>query len=287
MLIDTHTHVNFASFSAKGGSASSGKNDQDEVIKRALDEGTWMINVGTQIDTSKSAVDLANKYPEGVFAAIGLHPIHTWQQILDEEEIRFKTREEIFDEKSYTKLLYRNVVGVGECGLDYFRIPEGVDKQTVISKQKTEFIKQIQFAKKHKLVLIVHCRDAYEDLLKLLKAEYAGLPAVIHSFTDTWETAKKFLDSGYYLGINGILTFDKTGRLAEVVKNAPFDRILTETDAPYLTPPPFRGKRNEPSYVRYVALKIAEIKGMDTEEVMRQTFGNACALFGIKVEKRA
>jgi TatD DNase family protein len=115
----------------------------------------------------------------------------------------------------------------------------------------------------------------------MLKAEYQG-QGVLHSFTDNWETAKKFLDFGFYVAFNGILTFDKTGKLAEVVEKMPFDRILTETDAPYLTPPPYRGKRNEPSYVAHVAQKITSIKGLSLEEVGKQTFENACNLFQIK-----
>ncbi|MBI2607828.1 MAG: TatD family hydrolase [Candidatus Doudnabacteria bacterium] len=293
-FFDTHTHVNFSAFSAKGGSQpeadqppagakpSGGKNDREATIKRALDNQTWMINVGTQVDTSKAAVELAVKYPEGVYAAIGLHPIHTWQQMVDEEESHFKSRQEKFEEKDYEGLISEKVVAIGETGLDYFRIPETSSKEHVISKQKQAFVAQISFAKKHQLSLIVHCRDAYEDVLEILKAEYAGQLGVIHSFTDTWETAKKFLDLGCYIAFNGILTFDKTGRLAEVVSKMPFDRILTETDAPYLTPPPFRGKRNEPSYVRYIAQKIAEIRNMDTVEAAETAFNNACKLFKIK-----
>jgi TatD DNase family protein len=270
-LFDTHTHVNFAAF----------KDDADQTVKRALDEGTWMINVGTQIDTSKSAADLANKYEQGVYAAIGLHPVHTYQQMLDEEESHFKSRAESFVEADYEALLTDKVVAVGECGLDYFRIPETSDKSSVISKQQLEFIKQLEFAKKHELPIIVHCRDAYGDLAEILKSEYAGLPGVIHSFTDTWNTAKQFLDLGFCIALNGILTFDKTGKLAEVVANTPLDRLLTETDAPYLTPPPFRGKRNEPSYVKHIAARMAEIKKMEIEELGNQTFNNAKNLFRI------
>src|SRR3989344_8164059 len=127
MYFDTHTHVNFAAY----------KDDRDEIVSRALDAQTWMINVGTQTDTSKSAVDLAKNYPEGVYAAIGLHPVHTYQQMLDEEESHFKSRAESFDEDNYTPLLDSNrVVAVGECGLDYFRIPEINNKESVISTQK-------------------------------------------------------------------------------------------------------------------------------------------------------
>lgn len=271
MFFDTHAHVNFAAF----------KDDREETIKRALDDETWMINVGTQTDTSKSASDLAKKYPVGVYAAIGLHPVHTYSQMLDEEESHFQSRAESFEEAEYEPMLSDKVVAVGECGLDYFRLPaEG--QEANIKKQKTEFIKQLEFAKKHGLPVIIHCRDAYKDLLEILKSEYSGSPGVAHSFTDTWDTAKKFLDLGFFIALNGILTFDKTDKLAEVVRNSPVDRLLTETDAPYLTPPPFRGKRNEPSYVKYVGIKIAEIKNIDAQEAEDQTFKNACELFGIK-----
>src|SRR3989344_3064608 len=288
MYFDTHTHINFAAYKA----------DQDDVIKRSLNEKTWMINVGTQSDTSRAAVDLAQKYPEGVFAAIGLHPVHTYSQVLDEEESHFLSREEYFDTTLYHSMITDKVVAIGEIGLDYFRLP-AENQQAVISKQKTELIKQLEFAKKHGLPVTFHGRDlpatpasglawragAYEDLIAILKSEYAGQPGVIHSFTGDWPTAKKFLDLGFYVAVNGILIFDKTGRLAEVVEKTPFDKLLIETDSPYLTPPPHRGKRNEPSYVQYVAKRIAEFKNLTTDEVGQQTFDNACSLFQIKKPK--
>jgi len=286
MNFDTHTHVNFDAF----------KNDADQTVKRALDAGTWMINVGTQLDTSKSAVALAEKYSEGVYAAIGLHPAHTFQHMMDEEESHFKSRQEHFDTSMYQSMITDKVVAIGECGLDYFRL-ENSNKEQVISKQKTEFIKQIAFAKKHKLTLVIHCRDAYEDLLEILKVEYQGLPAIIHSYTGEWETAKKFIDLGYYIALNGILTFAapqagraspiKDGRdkrdLVEVCKNTPLDKLLSETDAPYLAPPPYRGKRNEPLYVKYVVQKIAEIRGLDLQTVENQLFQNALKVYNIKM----
>lgn len=269
MYFDTHTHVNFAAFQA----------DQDQTIQRALDNNTWMINVGTQINTSKAAVALADKFDQGVYAAIGLHPIHTYQQIVDEEEDHFRSHADSFDEAEFASLLSsKKVVAVGECGLDYFRLPPE-NKAEAIAKQKSEFIKQLHFAKKNNLPVIIHCRDAYEDVLEILNAEYNGLPGVIHSFTDHWDTAKKFLDFGFHVALNGILTFDKTGKLAKVVEKTPLDRLLTETDAPYLTPPPFRGKRNEPAYVKYVAEHMAKIKKLETAEVAEQTFNNARKLF--------
>ena len=126
-FFDTHTHVNFAAF----------KDDRDDTVKRALDSGTWMINVGTQVDTSKATVELANKYPEGVFAAIGLHPVHTYSQHLDEEESHFHTRAESFDEKVYEAMLSDKVVAVGECGLDYFRLPADEDPEKIKQLQKS------------------------------------------------------------------------------------------------------------------------------------------------------
>ncbi len=271
MYFDTHTHVNFSAFT----------DDAEATINRALTSETWLVNVGTQLDTSRQAVALCTGVDQGVFAAIGLHPVHTYEQVLDEEESHFQTRAETFSEDSYKAILTDKVVAIGECGLDYFRLPETGDREAVIKTQKQEFIKQLHFASKQKLPVIIHCRDAYDDLLEIMKLEYSGM-AVIHSFTDTWDTAKKFLDLGFYIALNGILTFDKTGKLAQVCKNTPNDRILIETDAPYLTPPPFRGKRNEPSYVQYVAAKVAEIKGISLSEAADMTFNNACSFFGIK-----
>jgi TatD DNase family protein len=273
MYFDSHTHVNFSAF----------KDYNEEIIKRALDNNTWLMNVGTQSDTSKSAVDMAKDYEKGVYAAVGLHPVHTYQQMLDEEESHFQTRREVFDEKVYEKMLGPKVVAVGECGLDYYRIPQGEVLEEAKKLQRDAFVAQLHFAKKHNLPVTIHCRDAYEDLLEVLQAEYLGGAGVMHSFTDTWDTAQKFLEFGLNIAFNGILTFDKTGKLDEVVKNMPADRIMIETDAPYLTPPPHRGKRNEPSYVKYVAEKIANIRGEDQEKVGQQAFDNTCKLFKIKL----
>ncbi len=269
MFFDTHTHVNSTAY----------KDDTDETIKRALND-TWMVNVGTQKDTSKSVVELSKKYPSGVFAAIGLHPAHTYQQIEDPDQDNAKIAEESFDEDNYELLLSEKVVAIGECGLDYYRLPE-TDRDVAIAKQKKSFVAQLNFASKHDLPVIIHCRDAYEDVLDILKSEFKNGRGIIHSFTGDWITAKKFLDFNFYVALNGILAFDKTGRLAEVCKNLPSDKILIETDAPYLAPPPYRGKRNEPAYVKHVAEKIAELRGETIEQVAEYTFNNACSIFGI------
>jgi TatD DNase family protein len=269
MYFDTHAHANFAKYG----------DESDEVIKRALDEGTWMVNVGTAIETSRSCAELALKYDKGVYATIGLHPGHTWQGVEDPDESE-KNMKESFDEAAYQALLNDRVVAIGEIGLDYFRLPEGQEGEAAKDLQKTAFIEQLKFAQKHNLPVVIHCRDAYEDCLDIMKAEYKG-GAIMHSYTGDWETAKKFVDMGFYVALNGILMFDKTGRLKDVCEKLPSDRILSETDAPYLAPPPYRGKRNEPSYVRYIVEHMAMIRGVPADEMAKLTFENALSVYRI------
>lgn len=282
-LIDTHSHLNFQAF----------RNDADQVIERALAEDVWIINVGTQFETSRKAVELAEDYSDGVYAAIGLHPIHLFEHHVDEEETSFNARGEEFNIDSYKDLFSRSskVVAVGEFGLDYFRMPPNEDP-AVVKKVQEEVVKQhLILAEEVGKPVMIHCRDlsseasakegAYDDLLNILEQEGYRGPGEIHSFTGTWEQAKKFVHQGFYVALNGIITFDKTGRSEEVVKNLPLDKILLETDAPYLTPVPHRGKRNEPAYVIFVAQKIAELKGIDIEEVEQVTTENARKLFNI------
>lgn len=267
MYFDTHTHATFAAFD----------NEVDGVIKRAFDQDVWMANVGTSFATSKNAAETAKKYPKGVYATVGLHPGHTWQDMPDPDE-SVDNHKESFVEEEYAALLSDKVVAVGEIGLDYFRVP--LEDVATKQLQKDAFVAQLVFAKKYELPVVIHCRDAYDDCLEILKAEYKG-QGIIHSFTGDWETAKKFLDIGFHVALNGILMFDKTGRLNEVCRNLPSDRILSETDAPYLAPPPHRGKRNEPAYVRYIVDYMAKIRWADPEEMARQTFENALSVYKI------
>lgn len=268
MYFDTHAHVNFNSFN----------DDKNAAIERALKSKVWLANVGTSLATSKSAVDLANQYDKGVYATIGLHPVHTWQDVKDEAEMQDMHIEE-FDASEYGKLITDKVVAVGEIGLDYFRIPDGNTNAKQL--QKKNFSMQLAFAKDKNLPVVIHCRDAYMDLLDILDAEYEG-GGIIHSFTDTYETAKKFLDRGYFIAFNAILTFDKSGKLSEVCKKMPSDRILTETDSPYLAPAPFRGKRNEPSHVRLIAEHISHLRREDLAKVAEYTTDNALTVYRIK-----
>lgn len=275
--IDIHSHVNFTAFDA----------DREEVIGRALDGDTWMINVGTQIDTSKSAVALANKYEEGVYAVIGLHPIHTGASFHDEKELgegnkEFTSRGEVFNKEAYRELLRDpKVVAIGECGLDYYRCDE-----ESIAKQKKAFVAQIELADEFGKPLMLHIRNnpkdkklnAYSDVLDLLK-KFPNMKGDVHFFAGTWEDAKKFLDIGFTLSFTGVVTFTKD--YDEVIRNTPLDRIMSETDSPYVAPVPHRGKRNEPIYVREIVKKIAEIKNLPEEEVAKAIIANAKRLFKI------
>ncbi len=281
-LIDTHTHVNLRAF----------KDDAEDTIKRAHDAGVVLINIGTQIDTSRQAVELLSKFDQDLYAVIGLHPTHTFaHDFEDEEEVKFKTREEHFDYEMYKELGSNpRVIGIGECGLDYYRLPSDRDHDQIKSLQRAAFQDQIRLALELDKALCVHCRpsdgtvDAYEDLLEIIKQVKEANPNLrfeVHCYTGDLATALKFVELGGYIGLNGIITFDKTGRSEEVVKGLPIESIILETDAPYLTPKTNRGKRNEPAYIVEVAEKIAEWKNLSVEEVAEKTTANAQKLFKI------
>lgn len=267
--IDIHCHTNFQAF----------KEDYKNAIGRALDADTWLINVGTQLSTSRRAVEIAHEYPEGVYAAVGLHPIHTGKSYHDEKELgeggkEFTSRGEVFNHDAYLALASDpKTVAIGECGLDYYRAePESVEKQ------KQAFIGQIRLANEIKKPLMLHVRNAYEDTLAILK-EHAKVKGVVHFFAGTAEQAKAYLDFGFLLSFAGVLTF--TRDYDSAVTAVPLDMILTDTDSPYVAPAPYRGKRNEPSYVREIVRKIAEIKSVSEEEVLSAIAANARRLFCI------
>lgn len=272
--IDTHCHVHFQAF----------KEDMDAIVNRSLEEGVGMITIGTQSTTSKNGIDLAERY-EGVWATIGLHPNHLHaQEFSDPNEFAVKTRSEAFDAEYYRELVkHPKVVAIGEFGLDYYRIPEGLSKEKVIADQKIECAKQLQFASESNKPIVIHCRDAHDDQIELLRAEIdrGGLKkrGVIHSFTGTAEDARKYRELGFLVGLNGILTFSK--ELQQELKDIPLEQIVVETDAPYLTPPPNRGKRNEPRFVKFVAQKVAGIKEVSIDEVATVTNENAARIFGL------
>lgn len=281
--IDIHSHVNFNAFDA----------DREEVVKRAFQNDTWMINVGTQIDTSKSAVEIANKYEKGVYAIVGLHPIHTGASYHDKKELgeggkEFTSRGEVFDKDAYRELLKDlKVLGIGECGLDYYRMdPESIEKQ------KKALVEQIELANEVGKPIMLHIRNnpsdksrnAYFDALEILKKHLnngreIGAKGDVHFFAGGLPEAKAFLDFGFTLSFTGVITF--TTDYDEVIKNTPLDMIMTETDCPYVTPAPHRGKRNEPMYVREVVKKIALLKGITEDEVATAIFANAQRVFNL------
>ncbi|MBI4591840.1 TatD family hydrolase [Candidatus Uhrbacteria bacterium] len=281
-LIDSHCHVHFNAY----------REDMEEVIKRTLDCGVFMITVGTQKDTSKYGLEVAQRH-EGMWATVGLHPNHTVEQeFWDDDELppeeqttpKIKTRAEAFDMRYYRELaMHPKCVGIGEFGLDFYRIPEGVDRAQVIRRQEETMRAQFDLATEVNKPIVIHCRDAYpQQAIMIREAIGAGKLArrgVIHCFSGTLEEAQAFIDLGFYISFSGILTFAKN--LQEVAKVLPLDRLLVETDAPYLTPAPDRGKRNEPWRVEYVAQKLAELKGVTFEEVAEQTVKNTKQIFGL------
>lgn len=265
---DAHTHTNFVAYN----------DDREAVILRAKEAEVAMNVVGTQKDTSEDAVVLAEKY-DNVYATIGLHPIHTSKSYHDVKELgeggkEFTSRGEKFDASVYEEMgKSKRVIAIGECGLDYFRNDESTK-----DVQKQAFIEQIELANKLGKPLMLHIRDAYDDALEVLKA-HAKVKGDVHFFAGNWETGKKFLDFGFTLSFTGVLTF--TQDYDEVVRNAPLDLLLSETDAPYVTPEPFRGKRNEPAHVREVVRAIARIRGDDEEKVTLQLAENARRVFSL------
>lgn len=268
-LIDVHTHVQFAAY----------ESDMDEVISRSLDSGTWLVNVGTQQDTSAKAVQVANSYKEGVYAAIGLHPIHTEKSYHDTKELGegvaakdFTSRGEVFDYDFYKKLgADPKVLAIGECGLDYYRLEE-----TTKVKQLEAFEAQMNLSFELKKPLMIHCRNAFRDLIDFIaknKSKLNNSPGIIHFFTGTPEDAEELKALGFYFSFGGVTTFTRDYDTA--IKKIGQDRIVLETDAPYVTPTPFRGKRNEPSYLIHTAEAIAKILEVPGEAVAEATTQNA------------
>jgi TatD DNase family protein len=274
-LIDTHAHVNFRAF----------KEDGDEVLKRALDAEIGVVNVGSQLSTSKRAVEMAHKN-EQVWAAVGIHPLHLQEQTLEYrddkelEPVEIKTRGEEFDFQAYLELAKdEKTVAIGEVGLDYHHFSENDDKEKLIASQKETFILAIRLANEVEKPIMIHCWDAYDDLFAILKDHPVKKSGVVHSFIGGYKTARKFMDLGFYIGMNGVITYaDSFDRL---VKETPLEKIVVETDCPYLAPGRFKGERNEPVYVKLVAERIAKIKDISFEEVAKQTTENAKKLLNI------
>lgn len=278
-FFDTHTHVQFSGYDV----------DRAAVLARAREADVYLINVGTQRDTSVRAVELADEHERGVYAAIGLHPVHTSRSFHDEKELgggeaakAFTSRGEVFDYEYYRALaLHPKTLAIGECGLDYFHFSDDEPRDVQIKKQKDALLAQLSLAREVQKPIIIHCRDAFHELIPFIK-EHAGAnakPGVIHFFTGTKDDALALLDLGFSFTFGGVVTFARSYDAA--IAAIPIDRILSETDAPYVAPAPFRGKRNEPAYVVHSVAKLAELKGVSPAEMKTQIWANAQRVFGI------
>jgi len=252
-LVDTHSHIDMEDF-----------DDLDAVINNAKASGVEKIIIPSVDRTSfENVIKIANNY-DGVYCALGIHPTEA-HNATDED---FDKIVELASDKK--------VVAIGECGLDYY-----CDK-TYIEEQKKVFIKQIKIAKKLNLPINIHDREAHKDTFDLLSGNVNGeIPVIMHCFSGSLEFAKECIQKGFFIALGGVVTFKNALKAHEIAKEIPLDYLLLETDAPYLTPVPFRGKRNEPAYVKLVAEEIAKLRGISLEEVAEATSVNVRKVFGI------
>ena len=277
MLIDSHAHINFNAY----------KDDGDEVIRKSLDNNVWVVNVGSEFKTSQRAVEYANRYKEGVYAVVGLHPIHilvednNLNRDVDNEDINYREK---FDYQKYLELARdKKVVAIGEVGLDYHHLDDNatdLEKEIIIQKQKEVFIEFIKIANEADKPIMIHCRDAYKDLLDILQNNPVNKKGIIHSFVGSYKTAREFREMGFKLSFNGIITYSES--YDKVIRDTPIEDILIETDCPYLTPSPLeRYSRNEPMNVKYVLEKIAKLKDLELSEAEKMIAENTKEVLGI------
>ncbi|KKQ57412.1 MAG: Mg-dependent DNase [Parcubacteria group bacterium GW2011_GWA2_38_13] len=281
MLFDSHAHINFESF----------ENIWKEVLDDCQKNDIWVVNIGSQFPTSKRAVEIAEEYEKGVYASIGVHPIHSHEQ------------ENAFDYKKFVDLITvgaglvpaqdsgdhkgrpyntNKIVAIGETGLDFFHSAK------YFEIQKKTFIEQINLAKEFDLSLIIHGRNSkdgaincYQEIYKIIKKEKVK-NAVVHCFGGNADEAKQFMGLGLYIGVTGIVTFKNAKELQSMVRDViPLEKILIETDSPYLAPDPHRGEQNKPQYVEYVARKIAELKNISYEKACEVLCANARKFYNV------
>jgi TatD DNase family protein len=254
MLIDTHAHLDFPNYDK----------DRDIVIRRAFDEGlSAIVTVGFDLNSSKKAIDITETY-ENIYAIIGVHP----------HEAKMVTKATLDEIKKLSQ--NKKVVGIGETGLDFYRNLSPKDRQFRV------FSDFLHLSGETGIPVVIHDRDANREVIETLKShEGSFTPGIIHCFSGDWNHAKTCMDMGFFISISGVVTFPKARTLHEVVKKLPWDKILFETDAPFLTPVPYRGKRNEPSYVKYTATECAKLRGEDPEELMDAAARNSMKIFGI------
>lgn len=249
MLVDSHCHLNMLNLDKYDGDLSA-------LVKATQESGVdYMLNVSVSLDTVDTVVKTAQQF-DNIYASVGLHPSDVKGLVPQEETLLALTEHE-------------RVVAIGETGLDYHY------NDSSLEEMRESFRAHVRVAKKAKLPLIVHSRAAQEDTINILREEGAAeCGGVMHCFTESWEMAEQAMELGFYISISGIVTFKNAQNVQDVATKVPLERLLIETDSPYLTPVPYRGKPNEPMHVRYVAEKIAELKGLDFDEVAAATTRN-------------
>jgi len=249
-LIDSHCHLDNERFN----------DDRDEVLARIEEKLEFAVNIGYDLESSKRSVELAEKY-DFIYAVAGVHPT----------DIGGYTDEVEAELENLAK--HPKVLAVGEIGLDYHWMTDPKEKQQEI------FRRQMEMARRVGKPVVIHTREATRDTLDILK-EYPDVRGIVHCYPGSYESAAEIMDN-YYFGVGGVLTFKNSKKLKETVEKLPMDRIVIETDCPYLTPEPYRGKRNEPVYVEHIAQRIAEIKGISYEEVVRISNENTKKAYGM------
>lgn len=250
MIIETHIHLNHKQY-----------DDVDEVITRAKEAGiTHMLDIGCEPHSIELSIAISKKY-DNIKSSIGLHPV----------DVSMRT-DQLIDNIKQLAISEPTVIAIGEIGLDYHWYPEQKEEQKQLLHE------QMKIAEELNLPVVIHSRDAYEDCYQIL-SQYPTVIGVIHSFSDDYEMAKKFIDLGYYIGIGGPVTFKNGHNQKEVVKNIDLSRLVIETDGPYLTPTPHRGKRNEPAYLTFILEEIASLRGEQVEKVGETIYNNSLQLF--------
>lgn len=256
-LVDTHAHIDGEDFDE----------DREDMLARAKQAGVIaVVTFGDTMEASARAVSLAAEH-ENVFAGVGVHPENAYPFTKDDDDRL----------AAWTK--GKNIVAIGEIGLDYYWEKDEEKRKL----QRKMFVRQLALARDLDLPVCIHDREAHGDLMMILKTEGRKNRGVIHCFSGSWEMAKELLKLGWYIGVDGPLTYKNAAKLPEIVAKTPADRLLVETDCPYLSPLPYRGKRNEPAYVRITAERAAEIRGESLEDFAAQTTKNACEIYGLKV----
>lgn len=254
MIFETHAHYDDEAFN----------DDRNELLKSFLEnEISYVVNIGANMKTSRKTLELTKEY-DFLYGAVGVHP----------NEVGDMTKDDIKELKDMSN--NEKILAIGEIGLDYY-----YDKPEK-NIQKIWFESQLELAKEVKLPVVIHSRESAKDTLEMMKSIYGDLKADIHCFSYTKETAREFLNLNYYFGIGGVVTFKNAKKLKEAVEYIPIENILLETDSPYLTPEPYRGKRNDSTYIKYIAKTIAEIKNIEYDRVVEITENNAKRFYNLK-----